>query len=141
MIISGTLEIFLDDRSPEILNPKLEIGNKFKIRMCECSNHLCVVVGWNASLLKSPAKWLRFFLNREIRGIPKSVFRFCVFRLFRGTCNSDLRSSESYPLLNRFICARLSSRSASLRFRSSRLSNSALPLPTANATLTFPFFQ
>jgi hypothetical protein len=39
------------------------------------------------------------------------------------------------------IVARFSSRSASRFFRSSRLSNCALPFPTASATFTFPFFQ
>ena len=46
-----------------------------------------------------------------------------------------------YRPLNRRIVARLTSRSASRVLRSSRLSNSAFPFPTPNATFTFPFFQ
>src|SRR6185437_4352955 len=49
-------------------------------------------------------------------------------------------TSRQRPL-NRCICARLSSRSDSRFFKSSRLSYCALPLPTPKATFTFPFFQ
>ena len=45
-----------------------------------------------------------------------------------------------WPMLP-LIVARWSSRSASCCFSASLLSNCALPLPTASATLTFPFFQ
>ncbi len=45
-----------------------------------------------------------------------------------------------FPFIRRIV-ARLSSRSESRFLRSSRLSNCTLPLPTASATFTRPFFQ
>ena len=45
------------------------------------------------------------------------------------------------PLSIRRMVARFNSRSTSRFLMSCRLSNSTLPLPTARATLTLPFFQ
>ena len=79
--------------------------------------------------------------KKEAAKRPKPDYRREGCRMLKDgfAMNAFLRFFH-FPLVN-FIVARFSSRSDSRCLMSSRLSNSCLPLPTASATFTLPFFQ